>query len=162
MVGVTFSLLCIAHMPRDRDVCHRGENWRTRQIGQTCQHMRSHARGLNPIARERLIQPNADFPRRHRCAGLRTRNIGGVSYPLSAIHVQQEPHRIQILTTKDPAPWFGYPQDRVFLFSPRNTPQGRTIATPSIGLICENMHAIHPVFDSGNLNRRGECLLIGD
>ena len=63
--------------------------WQKRDVGNlsirhSCERTRSHARGLNPLARGHLISPGANFPLRQTCARVRGRNTPAASQPLTA------------------------------------------------------------------------------
>ena len=62
-------------------------------IRHSCAHMRGHARSLNPLARECLTRPDANCPRRHGCARVRTSNTGTVPQALTATVVRAPVHR---------------------------------------------------------------------
>ena len=51
--------------------------------------MRSHARGLNPLARGTLISPDAKILLRQRCAPLRSNRNGSVPWPLTSAEGSQ-------------------------------------------------------------------------
>ena len=61
-------------------------------IRHSCEHVRSHARRLNPLARGCLIQPDAKFLLRQDCARVRAPNTGGASSSLTAA-VIHDPER---------------------------------------------------------------------
>ena len=83
-------------------------------IRHSCTHMRCHARSLNPHVRGYLIWPDANCPRGHGCARVRTSNTGTVPLALTATVVRAPEHRVRTSRTKSPAPCIGGPRFRGF------------------------------------------------
>lgn len=59
------------------------------KIHHSCEHLRSHAHRLNPLARGYLIWPEANSLPRHCCAPLRSTRSQRVSWPLTALQSSQ-------------------------------------------------------------------------
>ena len=73
-----------------------------RRIGHTGEHMRSHARRLDPRARGILIRPDANFLLRQWCAHVRPTHIATTTQPLTAPVVRQpERHVRRTIVTTD-------------------------------------------------------------
>ena len=63
-------------------------------IGHTCEHMRSHAPRLNPLARGFLLWPDANFRLRQSCPRMRMPSTQSDSAPLTAPITQEPKHCI--------------------------------------------------------------------
>ena len=73
-----------------------------RRIGHTGEHMRSHARRLDPRARGFLIRPESNFLLRQWCAHVRPTHIATTTQPLTAPVVRQpERHVRRTIVTTD-------------------------------------------------------------
>ena len=71
-------------------------------IRHSCEHMRSHALALSPLARGSIIPLGANILLRQGCASLRNPNTPAVSVTLTASVAQEPNHRI---VRPPPNPW---------------------------------------------------------
>ena len=81
-------------------------------IRHSCEHMRSHARRLKPLACGCRVPPAANFLLRQGCARLRSTRSGRIPWPLTATAIHEPKHPLRTPANRPPAPSIGRLHER--------------------------------------------------